>query len=262
VPSTGGVNTTVSLRANFDGYYTALNDNKYWKLTFDTTGVAAGQVLKTYWCCPMIEQHDTIYPSTFVNGTRSNTQAIVDLTNNNTITANSLTYYTDGTFSFNGSTDYISHVIPATYSNYTISLWIKLNSLSGDQRWFSNANNGTFTDRYSSGWSFHFNPLAGTPPSTSTSGTSVALTGVWYNVVAVNDSTDASTGAKLYVNGTLIGTAIPAVALQSTGERIGSREGTTSFGNGQCGAISVYNRALSAAEVRKNFVALRGRFGI
>jgi hypothetical protein len=43
--------------------------------------------------------------SPFVSGTRSNTQAIRDLTNNNTITATSLSYANDGTFSFNGSSD-------------------------------------------------------------------------------------------------------------------------------------------------------------
>lgn len=53
-----------------------------------------------------LEQNSFATP--FVNGTRSNTQAILDITNNNVITTDSLTYNANGTFSFNGTSNVIS----------------------------------------------------------------------------------------------------------------------------------------------------------
>ncbi|MEI6569397.1 MAG: hypothetical protein WCR20_22150, partial [Verrucomicrobiota bacterium] len=47
-------------------------------------------------------------PLPFVAGTRSTSQAIIDLTNNNTLTATNLTYASDNTFSFDLSGAYIS----------------------------------------------------------------------------------------------------------------------------------------------------------
>jgi hypothetical protein len=54
-----------------------------------------------------IQMEQGSYPNRFVNGTRSNTQAITDLVGTNTITASSLTYVSDNTFSFGGS-DYLT----------------------------------------------------------------------------------------------------------------------------------------------------------
>jgi hypothetical protein len=47
------------------------------------------------------------FATPFVDGTRSNTQAIIDLTGNETVTANSLTYNSDDTFRF-GNGQYIT----------------------------------------------------------------------------------------------------------------------------------------------------------
>ena len=113
VPSTGGVNKTISLYANLGSYHTAVTDSKFWKITFDTTNLAVGQVIKTYWCCPMIEQHDTAYPSIFTIDNRPATQAIKDLTGNTTLTASNLTYDINGEFGFDGvSSKLTADVIP------------------------------------------------------------------------------------------------------------------------------------------------------
>ena len=204
------------------------------------------------------------FATPYVSGTRSNTQAIVDLTGNNTITATSLTYNSDGTFSFDGSSNHLSFNLPASYTNYSIEYWVKMDTVSVQQRWFSNGNTGTFTLYYNGGWAFHFNPLAGTPPSITTGnvGSSATSVGVWNHVVATNDQSNSTTGAKCYVNGAFLGSAIPAVSLASGGNKIGSREGTTNFGDGQCAIARIYNRVLSAAEVAQNFNASRTRFGI
>ena len=60
-----------------------------------------------------IQLEQNTFATPYVAGTRSNTQAITDLTGTNTVTATSLTY-ANNEFSFNGGTDtaYISNTIP------------------------------------------------------------------------------------------------------------------------------------------------------
>lgn len=64
--------------------------------------------------------------------TRSNTQSILDLTNNNTVTANSLTYASDNTFSFNGVDNSITISNGISYaSGFTLAAWINPQSIGG-----------------------------------------------------------------------------------------------------------------------------------
>jgi len=265
VPSTGGVNTTISLRANFNGYYTALTDNKFWKLTFDTTGVAVGQVLKTYWCCPMIEQHDTVYPSTFVNGTRANTQAVLDLTNNNTITADSLTYDTTGTFIFNGTTDFIT--IPnTTLGNgnipWTISAWMKttttVNAL-GQGSILSNANSGPVYSMMgvNSGKIVYWTYQSGAWAQKLGVGKTVNDNN-WHMLTWVNYNNNTM---DMYVDGVLDSNVPNSISGNNNPvDRIGGSWNSRFLGS--ISSVVRYTRALSAAEVQQNFNALRSRYGI
>lgn len=70
--------------------------------------------------------------SPWLKGTRLNTQSLIDLTGNNTLTSSSLTYYSDNTFSFNGSSNSIT--VDASSLNFangqTIILILK--PLEGD----------------------------------------------------------------------------------------------------------------------------------
>ena len=72
-------------------------------MTHSTSEMALDKI--TRWHSPQVETGTFITP--YVNGTRSNTQAIVDLTSNETVTANSVTYNSDGTFRF-GNGQYIT----------------------------------------------------------------------------------------------------------------------------------------------------------
>ena len=61
------------------------------------------------------------------------------------------------------------------------------------------------------------------------------------------------------------GGATVDIASMPTSNLLIGRPYSTSFGrryNGQVAAVKVYNRALTASEIKQNFNALRGRFGI
>ncbi len=87
-----------------------------------------------------------------------------------------------------------------------------------------------------------------------------------YNVVFTYSGSRAASSWKMYIDG--VDTAITrtnsgsATSLSYTGATlcIGNREATDAFWNGGIGPSSVYNRALSSAEVLQNYNALKNRF--
>jgi hypothetical protein len=223
--------------------------------------------LEVYWCGLQISEGTISYP--YVNGTRSNTQAILDLTGNNTVTASSLTYSSDGTFSFNGSSNLL--VFPENSimntNSPTVEVWVKTAALSQNGFWFEK---GTVNSSYSlfqegsnivwrtvnSGSTPYDNLLATTASYLSTS--------AWAHIVG----TYTTGNKRIYINGVQVAnnTASGTVATNTSGCSIGVYGGFNGsrgyWYNGSIGNVKVYNRALSAVEVQQNFEATRGRYGI
>jgi hypothetical protein len=198
------------------------------------------------------------FPSGFVNGTRSNTQAILDLVGNNTITANSLTYPNDRTFSFNGSSNNLSIGSFGGYStNITCEAFFKTTSSAtwknivcgptGDLIFTINGN------------LVNFGCQGNTPIPHANFSTTIVNTGNWFHAAATYDGSTV----KIYVNGVLESTTARSGTITAGAKNIGSSSGGGSeYFNGTIDNVKIYNRALSAAEVQQNFNALRGRYGI
>ena len=216
-----------------------------------------------------IEQNSFCTP--FVAGTRSNTQAIVDLTGNNTLTASSLTYASDSTFSFNGSSDYITvadSTILTNTTTLTISVWFKSSAAAGTMQPLVGKGTSDADEEYcllAGGGSIYFDVGQGAGPYTSPLYSFSNNT--WYNVVGVHTRTAGSSVLTVYLNGVALSssTITPSNTPNDNSYpvSIGRRfynSGTPA--NGSIPAVSIYNRALSAAEVAQNFNALRGRYGI
>ena len=85
----------------------------------------------------------------------------------------------------------------------------------------------------------------------------------WEHLVVMRDNGIC----KIYLNGTQDGTTIDATGivlngLNSSIIRVGSTQEATVLYNGKIAKMSIYNRALSPNEVKQNFNATRGRYGI
>lgn len=192
------------------------------------------------------------------NASRSNTQNLLDLTERNLITTSSLTYASDGSFSFaNGN--YISAPMTKT-ANISFSVWATTTVAPASQSamLFNAGPNGTGPDLYFSGggmywniWDGAGNPI-GTIPASSNDGK-------YHNYVIVNDS--AST-TKLYYDGALYATATYRSAAANTDLFIGGAGGGQYSWIGKISNFNVYNKVLSADEVAQNFNALRGRYNV
>lgn len=203
-------------------------------------------------------------PSPFVNGTRSNTQAILDLTRQNTITASSLTYGSDGSFSFGGS-DFIT--IPNTTlgngnTPWTISAWVRTTTTVNDLGLGSVVSNSSGGPVFSmmgvnAGkivyWTYQNSAWAQKlgVGKTVNDGNWHMLTWVNYN----NNTMD------MYVDG-LLDSNVPNSTSGNNNpiDRIGGSWAGQFVGS--IASVSRYTRALSANEIWQNFAALRGRYGI
>ena len=203
--------------------------------------------------------------SPWLNGTRSNTQSLIDLTGNNTLTANSLTYASDNTFSFNGTSNYISasSILDSLWNSgsWTVNCWVNWptvnrgsaldNSILGHG---SNTNNNGL-HLVERGGSILFGLYAN-----DLTGLTTVPAGTWLNLSFVFNYTTKL--KSIYINGVLDNSG-GTVGYSGTGSNtvIGSSLGSR-FMLGTLSNLSIYNRNLSAAEIKNNYVALKGRYGI
>jgi len=135
-------------------------------------------------------------------------------------------------------------------TNRTYSIWLKSKSFSlGWQTWFDDDGERI---------------LFGTSTNTVHIYPNVNLTAnlqinTWYNLTY----TLSGTTAIGYVNGVSIGSGTYTSTLTSgTGDLWILGDNGSEISSCYCSYASVYNRALSAAEIQQNFNALRGRFGL
>lgn len=217
--------------------------------------------------------------STFVAGSRSSTAAILDITNTLPLNAVSLTYASDNTFSFNGTSNYIGASTTAAIqflnrSPYTLEVWVKPSSNPGASTYkglivqesllpvSSNRDGYNLWYGGSAGTDVYFYSerfVNGVQQNAATTVTQSLVINIWQHIVAVYDGTTIT----LYRNG---------VAVNSSASATGNITGTTGqlvignlYGNwysGQIGVERIYNIALTASQVAQNFNALRGRYGI
>lgn len=201
--------------------------------------------------------HPKYWPD--VNTARTNTATHVDMVApSTTITASGLTYSNNGSYTFNGSTDVIrvSKNLVSGTSDFTITAIARTTNISSVDYICGNygvGNNGL--ELY-----FGSSKIILYAVGTYLTGTTTLSSNVWYHLTAVRSAGVAT----LYINGNFeISGAMSGNIPTTNPFTIGNGHDYTSEAfSGNISYIKVYNTALSANEVKQNFNALRGRFGI
>lgn len=166
-----------------------------------------------------------------------------------------------GSITFDGVDDYIVGVLQLLplNGNVTIEAVFRLNNTSGYKNIFTQGQSGS---TFSCGMVVIGSELKFRNSSNDYSFSSpiTLSSNQWYHCVLSIDSN----GTSGYINGNSIGTTVQKITSNSfTTYNIGRRPSTSSeFMNGDISLIKIYNKTLTANEVRRNFNALRGRFGI
>jgi hypothetical protein len=144
----------------------------------------------------------------------------------------------------------------------TMQAWVKITSYSLFNRIL------TIRDAAGTGYQYWIQTAPtsgiiqfGTAPGAYTNGFSAVGTGTWVNLAGTCNY--GSSSIKLYINGvddTGVNTGTPAYTAD-VGSVYIARLNTT-YSNFALSNVQLYNRALTAAEIRQNFNAMRGRFGL
>lgn len=212
-----------------------------------------------------IQVEQNMFTTPYVNGTRSNDDAIIDLTSNNTATANSLTYNSDGTFEFDGTNDYMT--IPSSGMDFsdeqTIEIWLKTDTLDVRRNPYDQAYGGygTLTIETNGKINYFWGSAGTNAPPYTAFGTGTGQLEI--GVISCMCVTRSTTAVTWYKNGEVTGTASNSHgSLPSTSNDIRIGDGYVGNFNGNIYSVRLYTRALSAAEVSQNFQALRSRYNI
>jgi len=180
--------------------------------------------------------------------------------------ANWTTGILDGALNFDGDGDYVDvgnddSLEPPLPT--TLSAWIRLSGLANSQCivaldeqayeyygiWFSTGAAYSLTVSYGDGGG------GGSDHRRTKTGTTALNTDTWYHVAAV---ARGPADASLYINGlddegTYSGTGA-SLAYSSGDSFIGSNDGTRNFLNGKIDDVRIYDRALSAEEIRQLYL--------
>lgn len=179
------------------------------------------------------------------------------LTNGPTYSANNL-----GSIQFDGVNDYATTgkiVVPNSSSPYTVSVWCyrDRNNVGYEEllaQWtFANSSNSFF-------FGFNNSNVRFTDDWNNVVVSGAGNTGAWMNLVGVYSISNAF----IYLNGNLSVTKGSGFSYTGTGNIIVGRQGelNSEYFGGKIAQASIYNKALTPAEIQQNFNATRGRFGI
>ena len=262
---------TTTATTNWLGYMAAF----YYQYSSNTDKLSVAKVLLTPGNYTGL--HPKYWPD--IATTRATTAVVTDLTKQNAVTATSLSYNSDGTFSFDGINNYMT--LPASSTNslstsaLTTEAWVNHRSFGGasDGRtyWHSfnalGSQNGFilrtfYTHTYPSFWWCY--GATNLYNAVYASGMTMSLN-TWYHVVGTFQQ---GVAANIYVNSVLQNSvsgatvSSPLVYDTTNGIFIGYSEINASKMDGNIAIAKIYNRTLSADEILQNFNALRGRFGL
>jgi hypothetical protein len=183
------------------------------------------------------------------------------LTNGPTFSSGNL-----GSISFDGVDDTVTITNPPNNptgsSPRTVSVWF----YTEDSTWTDNVNNlfyyGSATTRQSFGIDF-FTTYPNMEIWTFADDLTFSITGPkvgWHNVTATYDG---NLNLKAHYNGVFSAEKTLGGVLNTGNTSINIGSSTTlSYFIGKVSNVSIYNRALSAAEVLQNYNATKGRFGL
>ena len=205
----------------------------------------------------------------YVNGVRLDTATIKDISRKKlSISPANMTYRKDDTPTFDGTNGYINcGVIPeigASTTQFTASVWLKSQSQSARCILENGTNHTTNTFyMFQENATYFTFEVYGTNYDVVYANFPYQLN-TWYNLVGVWSSGNR---VEFYANGVNVsgtrgGVVQTSVRNGNTNMMVGARAGTSYFFQGEIPEVKIYNKALTAKEIKQNFEATRVKYGI
>jgi hypothetical protein len=161
-----------------------------------------------------------------------------------------------GSIVFDGVDDYVivnSNILQDSAG--TISVWTKVITNADNKFIISSVGSGTNRFYIRQNNSGNFSIVRGANVGITVPAYTLS---VWYNITMTWDSTTF----YAYSNGTFIGSLGYTGGGNPSPIYIGSQNSSINFYNGNIAQTQIYNRALSSTEIKQNYNATKGRYGL
>jgi hypothetical protein len=203
--------------------------------------------------------------------TRSATQGLLDLTGNSTIDLSNVSFDSNAQMTFDGTNDqilldsYASTIPYGTSVNITVETFTRWNDLVPNGVIVSYGGNGTgagflFQVEFSQGLEFSlFDGNGNGGRASLLTAPSAQYEDQYIHMVGTYDGNTV----RLYINGTQSASQAYTYGYpQQSYFRLGNEYNRSYYANIDLPVLKIYNRALTASEIKSNFNAIKGRFNI
>jgi len=227
------------------------------------------------------------FETPFVNGTRSNTEALLDWAGNNTISPVDLEY-TNNIFRFNGLGERdgsplgsyiplpgaVTTTLPSSKPDgVTYDIWLKADTDAPDRMGlFVGSGTINHIEILSSTKNFRTEAVTQNGYSFGAGGFPDSCRGVWSNFTIVFANNETNRPVRWYQNGKLFHTHANMGSGSDVNQyflptKLGSATGSAAYlyaesFKGEISALKIYDRSLTENEIKQNFIAFRGRHGL
>jgi hypothetical protein len=274
--------------ANSSGNYIELNANSFtatgvWQrisvtMTFTngSTAYVQSRVATStnggvvWWDGLQVEQKS--YPTSFTTGTRSVTQGLLPLVGNSTIDLSNVSFDSNAKMTFDGTNDYASVTLPSSIGVYCLEMvWYNNNAIPNNDTAIGGPTtyqtpiefNGTGQGVHLGAWTGGFTNEAIHIWGAGGATANQVAAGVGHHHVVFNWN---GTTYDIWVDGINTPTQYlsgnnPATLLTASSIKMGNDVSGYAF-NGQIPITKIYNRALTAQEVRQNYQQYKTRFNL
>jgi hypothetical protein len=195
-------------------------------------------------------------------GSVSNTASLIDLKDTIDIDVSNVSFDSTGQPTFDGTNDYINIPSSNVFDTQTVTVEVIVKPYSTSQNgfWFEKGAVNTQYSLFMEGNNIVWRTAYGGTTDSLYFGSSNMTANAWNHVVGTYTAGDK----KAYLNSTLMNSNSLNVTLNTNqgNQYIGSFNSNGYFYNGEIAIVKIYNKALSAGEVRQNFNAYKNRFNI
>jgi hypothetical protein len=265
----GGWQSTNQYEDMGDGWFRAkvlwysastLSDQKFWAI--NPAGAAINVPITIYWAGPFKENLNSTTISQFVEGTRSATQGLLPLVGNSSLDLTNVSFDSNAQMTFDGTNDYINIPSSNVFDTQTVTVEVIVKPYSTSQNgfWFEKGAVNTQYSLFMEGSNIQWRTAFGGTYDSLLFGSSNMTANAWNYVVGTYTAGDK----RVYLNSTLMNSNSLNVTLNTNqgNQYIGSYNSNGYFYNGEIAVVKVYNRALSAGEVRQNYLHYKTRFNL
>jgi hypothetical protein len=237
---------------------TTRSDGKYWAI--NPLSATLNTPITIYWAGPFKEDLNSQYISQYTPTSRSNTQSLLALAGNTTLSVADVSFNSNLQTAFDGTNDYIQTALTGTYSQITYEFMgffddPTLNVFSRDESAFGDWTSSRihFGTRWSVGMHWNVNGVWNQIPTTN-------LRYGWNHYCLVWDNVNNQ--KLVYINGILSDSNTTNGNITMGDFKIGVATNLNYYYRGNIDVFKVYTRAITAGEVKQNYNHYKTRFNL